>query len=350
MLQRSGYLTSWRRASTRRTRAGWRTCRSSSASPGSTPSGSRPAAEEATRSRRRRLAGFLEQVALVADADQVPVATTPTTPGVVTLMTLHTAKGLEFPVVFLTGLEDGVFPHLRSLGDQQRAGGGAPAGVRRHHPGPAAALPVPRGHPLGVGAAAVQPALAVPGRAAAPSWSGWERTEAAYTSGPAGGGVGGRGGGDRRERGFVGGTPKAAELAPGSASTRPASPPPASCRRRPRSGGRRPGQPPALRAGPGARGRGARRPGPGPDRLRRPGDVDGAAARPDREALADRGCGRRISRADLPGRSAGDGDQQPTSRRGPQPRGRVDLVPHALVHLEVQVGAGGVAGGALAAR
>jgi DNA helicase-2/ATP-dependent DNA helicase PcrA len=58
---------------------------------------------------------FLEQVSLVADADQVPVAGDDA--GVVTLMTLHTAKGLEFPVVFLTGLEDGVFPHLRALGD-----------------------------------------------------------------------------------------------------------------------------------------------------------------------------------------------------------------------------------------
>ncbi len=60
------------------------------------------------------LAGFLEQVALVADADQIPDAD-PDHGGVVTLMTLHTAKGLEFPVVFLTGLEDGVFPHMRSL-------------------------------------------------------------------------------------------------------------------------------------------------------------------------------------------------------------------------------------------
>jgi DNA helicase-2/ATP-dependent DNA helicase PcrA len=58
---------------------------------------------------------FLEQVSLVADADQVPVAGDDA--GVVTLMTLHTAKGLEFPVVFLTALEDGVFPHLRALGD-----------------------------------------------------------------------------------------------------------------------------------------------------------------------------------------------------------------------------------------
>ena len=58
---------------------------------------------------------FLEQVSLVADADQIPDADG--TGGVVTLMTLHAAKGLEYPVVFLTGLEDGVFPHLRTLGD-----------------------------------------------------------------------------------------------------------------------------------------------------------------------------------------------------------------------------------------
>ncbi len=62
------------------------------------------------------LSDFLERVALVADADQIPDDTDDA--GVVTLMTLHTAKGLEFPVVFLTGLEDGVFPHSRSLGDQ----------------------------------------------------------------------------------------------------------------------------------------------------------------------------------------------------------------------------------------
>ncbi len=60
------------------------------------------------------LGAFLERVALVADADQIPDAVDDQ--GVVTLMTLHTAKGLEFPVVFLTGLEDGVFPHLRALG------------------------------------------------------------------------------------------------------------------------------------------------------------------------------------------------------------------------------------------
>ena len=59
------------------------------------------------------LQAFLEKVSLVADADQIPE----NDQGVVTMMTLHTAKGLEFPVVFVTGWEDGQFPHLRSLGD-----------------------------------------------------------------------------------------------------------------------------------------------------------------------------------------------------------------------------------------
>ncbi|MFF9685143.1 DNA helicase PcrA [Streptomyces sp. NPDC014623] len=61
------------------------------------------------------LAEFLEKVALVADSDQIPDEDEDGT-GVITLMTLHTAKGLEFPVVFLTGMEDGVFPHMRALG------------------------------------------------------------------------------------------------------------------------------------------------------------------------------------------------------------------------------------------
>ena len=58
------------------------------------------------------LAGFLEQVALVSEQDEYDEES-----GTVTLMTLHNAKGLEFPVVFITGMEDGVFPHYRSMGD-----------------------------------------------------------------------------------------------------------------------------------------------------------------------------------------------------------------------------------------
>jgi len=72
------------------------------------------------------LAGFLERVALVADADQIPEAPSDdegaamaAQEGMVTLMTLHTAKGLEFPVVFLTGMEHGVFPHQRSMTDEK---------------------------------------------------------------------------------------------------------------------------------------------------------------------------------------------------------------------------------------
>ena len=62
------------------------------------------------------LAGFLEKVSLVADADEIPEGEDHG--GVVTLMTLHTAKGLEFPTVFLTGMEDGIFPHSRTLGEK----------------------------------------------------------------------------------------------------------------------------------------------------------------------------------------------------------------------------------------
>jgi DNA helicase-2/ATP-dependent DNA helicase PcrA len=63
------------------------------------------------------LDGFLERVSLVADADEIPDGEDHG--GMVTLMTLHTAKGLEFPVVFLTGMEEEVFPHQRSLTSQR---------------------------------------------------------------------------------------------------------------------------------------------------------------------------------------------------------------------------------------
>ena len=62
------------------------------------------------------LADFLERVSLVADSDQIP--DDDGGQGQVTLMTVHTAKGLEFPVVFVTGFEDGTFPHSRSLADE----------------------------------------------------------------------------------------------------------------------------------------------------------------------------------------------------------------------------------------
>jgi DNA helicase II / ATP-dependent DNA helicase PcrA len=58
------------------------------------------------------LAGFLESIALVSDADEVETASQG-----ITLMTLHTAKGLEYPVVFMVGLEENVFPHVRSIGE-----------------------------------------------------------------------------------------------------------------------------------------------------------------------------------------------------------------------------------------
>ncbi|MET7467726.1 DNA helicase PcrA [Micromonospora sp. NPDC005686] len=160
---------------------------------------------------RATLAGFLEQVALVADADQLP-SDDPDHQGVVTLMTLHTAKGLEFPVVFLTGLEDGVFPHLRSLGDtreleeERRL---AYVGITRARQRLYLSRAVTR-------SAWGAPAYNPPSRfleELPPELVRWERTEGSYTSwGGGGGGVGGRA--DRLGRGgFAGGTPKATELA-----------------------------------------------------------------------------------------------------------------------------------------
>jgi DNA helicase-2/ATP-dependent DNA helicase PcrA len=83
--------------------------------PASTPG--QPDAEPEDVAPAGALEEFLEQVSLVADADEIPDEPEAQAQGVVTLMTLHTAKGLEFPVVFLTGMEDGTFPHLRALGD-----------------------------------------------------------------------------------------------------------------------------------------------------------------------------------------------------------------------------------------
>jgi len=72
--------------------------------------------EELVEDEEISLAGFLEKVSLVADADEIPEGEDHE--GVVTMMTLHTAKGLEFPTVFLTGMEDGIFPHSRTLGEK----------------------------------------------------------------------------------------------------------------------------------------------------------------------------------------------------------------------------------------
>jgi len=157
------------------------------------------------------LDGFLEQVSLVADADQIP-ENDPEHKGVVTLMTLHTAKGLEFPVVFLTGLEDGVFPHLRALGDRKELEEErrlAYVGITRARQRLYISRSVTR-------SAWGQPQYNPPSRfleELPADLVRWERTQAAYTSW-SGSGVGGRGG-ERgsRSSSFVGGTPRATELA-----------------------------------------------------------------------------------------------------------------------------------------
>jgi DNA helicase-2/ATP-dependent DNA helicase PcrA len=165
------------------------------------------------------LAGFLERVALVADADQVPDRPDDDEgpqQGVVTLMTLHTAKGLEFPVVFLTGLEEGVFPHQRSMADtreleeERRL---AYVGITRARRRLYLSRSVTRS---AWGQPSYNPASRfleeLPGDLVR-----WERTEGAYTTwAGGGGGVGGRAGAADRPGGWSAGTrgtPKAAQLA-----------------------------------------------------------------------------------------------------------------------------------------
>jgi DNA helicase-2/ATP-dependent DNA helicase PcrA len=152
------------------------------------------------------VAGFLEQVSLVADADQIP-SDDPDRQGVVTLMTLHTAKGLEFPVVFLTGMEEGVFPHQRSMGnnsemeEERRL---AYVGITRARQRLYISRAVTRGN---WGQPKYSPASRFLDELPEPLVR-WERTAAAYTSwSGSGGGVGGR------ASTFNGGSPRATQIA-----------------------------------------------------------------------------------------------------------------------------------------
>jgi DNA helicase-2/ATP-dependent DNA helicase PcrA len=162
------------------------------------------------------LAGFLEQVSLVADADDIP-EDDPDHAGVVTLMTLHTAKGLEFPVVFLTGLEEGTFPHQRALDEpreleeERRL---AYVGITRARQRLYLSWAMARSAFGGIGHKAPSRFLAdLP-----PETVRWERTAAGYTTwsgGRAGVGAHGEPRSERpvaRTTTFVGGTPKARQL------------------------------------------------------------------------------------------------------------------------------------------
>ncbi len=104
---------------------------------------------------------FLEQVSLIADTDDLPEGADDSS---VVLMTLHAAKGLEFPSVFLVGMEDGVFPPPALARRTGRARGGTTPCVRRHHPGTRTAVPHQHVEPHALRLDAVQPAEPLPGR------------------------------------------------------------------------------------------------------------------------------------------------------------------------------------------
>ena len=88
------------------------------------------------------LEGYLDQVSLVADVDKLEDKK-----NCVTLMTLHNAKGLEFPIVFITGMEEGLFPHNNSIEEDNGVAGGAPPLLRGYDPGHGRPLSHGRGLP-----------------------------------------------------------------------------------------------------------------------------------------------------------------------------------------------------------
>ena len=88
------------------------------------------------------LSGFLEEVSLFTDIDNYDAGADSAV-----LMTIHSAKGLEFPVVFLPGWEEGVFPSGAVLYNPEEVEEERPPGLRGHHPRPGGAVPLSRGKP-----------------------------------------------------------------------------------------------------------------------------------------------------------------------------------------------------------
>ena len=119
------------------------------------------AAELIARDADAGLDQFLEQVSLIGEQDDYDEEESS-----VTLMTLHIAKGLEFPAVFIVGLEDGDLPPLPVDDGFGRARGRTPVALRGHHPGTEAPLPLPRVGPDAVRTDELQPAVQIPERTA----------------------------------------------------------------------------------------------------------------------------------------------------------------------------------------
>ncbi len=115
-----------------------------------------------SRDRGESLSEFLDHAALVSEADNYDENSR------ITLMTLHAAKGLEFPLVFLAGLEEGLFPHSRTLAGARRHRRGAAAVLCRHDPRDGQAHPYPGSlsPPLRNRHAGAERSLALPGRSA----------------------------------------------------------------------------------------------------------------------------------------------------------------------------------------